>query len=231
MNKVAVFITAQRTGKPMTPNDLDSYPSKCYFTSIMWRNTSFLLVLIAASCSKGPEHDSASLVDHLPSSEQSVQAIDLVEMALDGPPEPLIGEDVSASLNQALQIPQKALPLERQIWKFAWKNLNDRLLNETWQTLFDRSERSGSGFRRFKELTAEVKALEITEADKLNRVDWKGTVLFSAAAVKTRSDKNWRPLEHPVWEVALKRTSGEWSGSGSAPLNSVLSEKIVSVEH
>jgi hypothetical protein len=69
---------------------------------------------------------------------------------------------------------------------------------------------------QFKPATPKVVAEDITEADRLNGVEWHGAVNFSAPAHRVRMDGNpwadWEPWpQGTFWSVELEKRNGNWT--------------------
>jgi len=69
---------------------------------------------------------------------------------------------------------------------------------------------------QFKPVVPHLAVEEVSEADKLNGIEWKGAVNFSATAFRFQQrDKSWtewRTWKHGTfWSVSLERRSGKWT--------------------
>lgn len=69
---------------------------------------------------------------------------------------------------------------------------------------------------QFKPVTPHLVEAEISEADRLNGVEWHGAVDFSAQAYRSQREdkswKDWQPWEHGTfWSVGLEKRNGNWT--------------------
>ena len=181
-----------------------------------------LSALLLASCSKEVELEVLQ-EDTKPQVQEKPDFLD--QLALSIPNEEPLGDEMVTEVDRALRLAQKEPSIERQAWKFARRNLNDRLMEGG---LFARLRGDRKKpYHCFKEITGEVNEMEITDTDKRKGVDWSGTFLLSAASERSEVEgvwSEWSEPEGPIWEVTLRRESGQWVGEGRAPASSPLAK-------
>lgn len=120
---------------------------------------------------------------------------------------------LTGSFSQTQNLYSEAQSQASKFWLQRFKRCGDSFLSKSF--IGSKPNQVFMGYREWKNLTWRVESRAITEADRLNGVEWLGYSWISASAVRdtNKTGKNWSPWMQGVkdaGEIKVLKKNGQW---------------------